>query len=504
MKVNHKQISSVSINEAVESSSEIQEGIPNNNNKNDKNQESIWNKKSSFHTWLVLCYSTGPVASMSRTYVPASIQSIARNVGKTRMNQPCGTQGNDCYVKFGFITVHHTSYVLYLRAVSTAIEGIVAIFLMGIADYSNYRKLFLIFSILIYGFLALPFIGLTNNDYQTLVLASILYSLLIIDDSIYQILEGSYIPLFMRADKENPMQRGSVVAVLGLFLGNLGGITALVIGIIISYSSGTPEIKGYHNFLIAITVAGCMTIVLSLFSALYIPNVQGKPRVDSFLVLPFKRFFNLLKDIQKYPMAFLYCISWVIWNVSFNNFMSMFLLLFRSTLGLGNSDAEYTVYTFMSYICSSGGSLLWMLLYQKWNNNIKYWGYAFLLVSLLANFWGCLGINKLTPIGFQNRWEFWVFEVFYSATSSAMRSLNRCIYSLLLPVGNEAQYFGLEVTLGIASGWIGSLVNAVIQDRTNDDRFPFLPNMFLVIVSLILYYYVDLQKGMNDVDNEES
>lgn len=44
------------------------------------------------------------------------------------------------------------------------------------------------------------------------------------------------------------MQRGSVVAVLGLFLGNLGGITALVIGIIISYLSGTPELKGYHNF----------------------------------------------------------------------------------------------------------------------------------------------------------------------------------------------------------------------------------------------------------------
>ena len=500
MKVNHNHISNTSVNNS-EDVLEAQDEISNDNN---KNQESIWNKKSIFHTWLLLCYSTGPVASMSRTYVPASIQSIAKNVGKTKMNQPCGTQGNDCYVKFGFMTVHHTSYVLYLRAVSTAIEGVVAMFLMGIADYSNYRKLFLIFSILVYGFLALPFIGLTNNDYQTLVLASILYSLLIIDDSIYQILEGSYIPLFMRADKENPMQRGSVVAVLGLFLGNLGGITALVIGIIISYLSATPELKGYHNFLLAITIAGCLTIGLSLFSALYIPNVQGKQRIDNFLVLPFKRFFNLLKDIQKYPMAFLYCISWVIWNVSFNNFMSMFLLLFRSTLGLGNSDAEYTVYTFMSYICSSWGSLLWMFLYQKWNSNIKYWGYSFLLVSLLANFWGCLGIHKLTPLGYQNRWEFWVFEVFYSATSSAMRSLNRCVYSLLLPEGNEAQYFGLEVTLGIASGWIGGLVNAVIQDRTNDDRFPFLPNMILVVVSLIVYYYVDLQKGKNDVNNGNS
>lgn len=85
-----------------------------------------------------------------------------------------------------------------------------------------------------------------------------------------------------------------------------------------------------------------------------------------------------------------------------------------------------------------------------------------------------------------------------------MRSLNRCVYSLLLPEGNEAQYFGLEVTLGIASGWIGGLVNAVIQDRTNDDRFPFLPNMILVVVSLIVYYYVDLQKGKNDVNNGNS
>ena len=74
-----------------------------------------------------------------------------------------------------------------------------------------------------------------------------------------------------------------------------------------------------------------------------------------------------------------------------------------------------------------------------------------------------------------------------------MRSLNRCVYSLLLP--EETKHNTLDwVTLGIASGWIGGLVNAVIQDRTNDDRFPFLPNMILVVVSLIVYYYVDLQK----------
>lgn len=474
--------------------------IPKLDSEEIEDEYSVWNKKSIFYTWLLLCYSTGPVASMSRTYVPASIQSIARSVGRTKDGRHCAMTGNDCYVKFGVGTVHYTSYVLYLRAIATAVEGVVAIFLMGIADYSNYRKLFVICSILIYGCFALPFAGLTQSNYPTLKAASALYALMSIDDSIYQIMEGSYIPLFMRADKKDPLKRGSIVSVLGIVIGNVGGLTALIIGIIISYTSGRPDKDGYHNFLLAITIAGCLTVVLSIFSSFYIPSVKGKKRDSNVMVLPFKRFFGLLKDIQQYPMAFLYCVSWVIWNVSYSNFMSMFLLLFRSTLGLGSTDSEYTVYTFMSYISASLGSLAWMVLYPRFKFNIKYWGYMFLAFSIFSNFWGCLGIHHATRVGFQHRWEFWIFEVFYAGTSSAMRSLNRCVYSLLLPKGDEAQYFGLEIMLGVATGWIGSLVNAVIQDRTNDDRFPFLPNMFLAIISIVLYFFVDLENGMAAVN----
>ena len=74
MKVNHNHISNTGVNDS-EDILEAQDEISIDNN---KNQESIWNKKSIFHTWLLLCYSTGPVASMSRTYIPASIQSIAK------------------------------------------------------------------------------------------------------------------------------------------------------------------------------------------------------------------------------------------------------------------------------------------------------------------------------------------------------------------------------------------------------------------------------------------
>ncbi|KAG7662652.1 uncharacterized protein J8A68_003860 [[Candida] subhashii] len=483
-------------------------------------QENIWNRKSIYRSWLLLCYSTGPVASMTRTYVPAVIQSIGNRIGHSRNGGPCSRRGTDCYVRFGGGQVNSTSYVLYVRAITTAIEGVVTLFLMGIADYSNYRKIFLIGSILLYGAFALPFAGMTGNNYPTLKAVTTLYILLGIDDSIYQIIEGSYIPNFMRAAntpkgtvaeevrKDMILKRGSVVSVMGLFLGNLGGLTALLIGIIISYGRGGPMTDGYHNFLLAITIAGCMTMVFALISAWFIPNEKGKekPKGEILLLLSVKRFIKLLKEIRRYPNAFKYCIAWVIWNVSFSNFMSLFVLLFRSTLGLGSSDGEYTVYTFMSYLTASMGSIAWMFLYPRAGIKIKSWGYGFLLFSLFTNFWGCLGISSTTAVGFKNRWEFWVFEVFYSASSSALRSLNRCVYSTLLPEGDEAQYFGLEIMLGIATGWVGGLVNATIQDRTGNAAMPFLPNTFLVAISICLYFTVDFEQGMKDAEKmvEES
>ena len=103
-------------------------------------------------------------------------------------------------------------------------------------------------------------------------------------DSVFQILEGSYIPLFMRAVPKKQdeveearntrvLQRGSVVSVMGLFLGNCGGLTALLIGIIISYGRGGPMEDGYHNFLLAITIAAVSYTHLDVYKrqVLYFP-----------------------------------------------------------------------------------------------------------------------------------------------------------------------------------------------------------------------------------------
>lgn len=204
--------------------------------------------------------------------------------------------------------------------------------------------------------------------------------------------------------------------------------------------------------------------------------------------------------IRQYPEAYKLCVAWVIWNVSYSNFLSIFGLLFRSELGLGTADSEYTVYSFMSFVVASLGSFTWMMLYPRCRLDIKYWAYIFFAISIFTIFWGCLGISNNVSIGFKHRAEFWIFEVFYVSSSSALRSLNRTLYSSLLPEGDEAQFFGLEIMLGVATGWIGTLVNATIQNKTGNLRYPMLPNLFLAIIALILYIWVDTKKGMRDAE----
>lgn len=396
-------------------------------------------------------------------------------------------------------------------------QGVIAIFLSGLADYANCKKQMLIATILVFGAAALPFAGLTDKSYHHLTAMAALYGLQNAVSPIYEIMEGAYIPIFMRARavargtvgeevrRQEVLQKGTVVSVLGLVISNLGGITALLIGVIIAYGRHTTPADGYHNYLLAITIAGCITIVAGLVCAVLFPNTKGRPFPPNAnpLTLSVKRFVALFKRIQHYPEAFKLCVGWVIWNVSYSNFLQVFGLLFRQELGLGSSDAEYTVYSFMTPIVASLGSLGWMWAYPRCGLHIKTWAYCFFAVSIFAQFWGCLGISGHVRVGYKHRWEFWVSEVFYVSSSSGLRSLNRALYSSMLPEGDEAQFFGLEILLGVATGWIGPLVNATIQNKTGNLRYPMLPNLFLACIALGVYVWVDSERGMRDADKLE-
>lgn len=136
-------------------------------------------------------------------------------------------------------------------------------------------------TIILFGALALPFAALTHRSYAVLTASSVLFCLLTTIQGAYGTMEASYIPLFMRASgwyQQRPrikdgraveavealssetqpesagptpakraFNKGVRVSVLGLFVSNVGSLTALLIGLVITNTRGKASVTGYHK-----------------------------------------------------------------------------------------------------------------------------------------------------------------------------------------------------------------------------------------------------------------
>lgn len=128
----------------------------------------------------------------------------------------------------------------------------------------------MILSIVVFGAFALPFASFPDRTYRNLVSASALWVSMSTIAGAYGTMEASYIPLFMReagwltrgaqlnkdrkagaaqqgdANKEL-FNRGTLVSVLGLLSSNVGTLTSLLIGVIITYTSASGALDGYKE-----------------------------------------------------------------------------------------------------------------------------------------------------------------------------------------------------------------------------------------------------------------
>lgn len=190
----------------------------------------------------------------------------------------------------------------------------------------------------------------------------------------------------------------------------------------------------------------------------------------------------------------------MLWNTGYTSFLSLLGALFLETTGIQRGSSVYTIYSFMMVLFACMGSLTWLFAFGHTRLHIKSWAYVFLVVNILCVFWGCLGISDGVSIGYKHQAEFWVADFLFMSSSSALRSLNRVLYASLIPKGSEAAFFGLEITLDLATGWINPLVQGVIQNQTHNLRFPMIPNLLLMVVALGLYVWTDVNQGIEDAE----
>jgi MFS-type transporter involved in bile tolerance (Atg22 family) len=132
----------------------------------------------------------------------------------------------------------------------------------------------------------------------------------------------------------------------------------------------------------------------------------------------------------------------------------------------------------------------------------KHYGFStktmFMVVAIcivLLDGWGMIGIWT-QKFGFHNKWEVWLYQVFYGLLVCPWYSYSQTMISEVTPRGKEFLFFSLFSIVGKTSAFIGPLVSSAIIDDTGNNSSPFY---FLFALSLFscawLFFFVDVKKS---------
>jgi MFS-type transporter involved in bile tolerance (Atg22 family) len=129
---------------------------------------------------------------------------------------------------------------------------------------------------------------------------------------------------------------------------------------------------------------------------------------------------------------------------------------------------------------------------------IKTWLFVFLGVNVFCIFWGCLGISGKSAIGLKYAAEFWVIQVLFMSTNSALLAYNRVMFASFIPHGSEALFSGLIFILDLCTGWVLPLIQARIQDSTHNLRYSMLLSLGLMVASISFFIWFRVEKGTRE------
>lgn len=200
--------------------------------------------------------------------------------------------------------------------------------------------------------------------------------------------------------------------------------------------------------------------------------------------------------MSTHPEAFKFCAGWALFDGAWFNFGPLFSSLFLETTGLQMGGGLFSVFTLVGVVAGSLGPLAWMYLFPRVRVPLKSWLYLFLGANLFCVFWGCLGIGGSVAIGFKRPAEFWVFQILFMSTNSALLAYNRVVFATFIPKGSEALFSGLIFLLDLLSGWVLPLIQAEIQNATHNLRYSMLLSLGLMAASVPFFMWVRIEKGV--------
>jgi UMF1 family MFS transporter len=96
--------------------------------------------------------------------------------------------------------------------------------------------------------------------------------------------------------------------------------------------------------------------------------------------------------------------------------------------------------------------------------------------------------------------EAWVMGAVMALVLGGSQALSRSLFSLMIPAGHEAAFFGLYEISERGTSWIGPLIFGIVVSVTNSYRQAILSLIFLFIAGSVVLLFTDTDRAIRDAN----
>jgi UMF1 family MFS transporter len=296
----------------------------------------------------------------------------------------------------------------------------------------------------------------------------------------------SFLPQIASPDKRDS------VSSIGWAMGYLGGGLLLALNVVAvlakdSLGLNTAEVARY-----SIASAGVWWAVFTTIPLLRLRNRRpaAGARSGSALLDGFRQLWHTLRGLKAYPLTLFFLIAYLIYNDGIQTVITLASVYGTEELKLPDDVLVPTI--LMVQFLAFGGALLLGALAKR----IGAW--KTVLLSLVL--WTVvLVIAYFLPA--REALPFIALGGLIGLVLGGSQALSRSLFSQLIPVGKEAEYFGLYEISDKGTSWLGPLLFGLAYQATGSYRVAIISLVAFFVIGFVALAAVPIRRAITEAGN---
>lgn len=423
-----------------------------------------------FYDWGNSAFSTTVVTVFLGPYLTAVTQAAADAQGYV---YPLG------------IPVLADSFFPYVLALSVILQVFFLPILGAVADYSHRKKQMLGITAYLGALATMALYFVQGSNYW---LGGLLFLLANLSFGASIVFYNAFLP-----DIAAPDDRDKVSS-QGWALGYLGGGLLLALNLVFVQFLAEPlGVSTGHAVRISLASAGLWWAIFTLIPLAALRRrlpVKTMPPGEQVWTVGFNQLRHTLRQLPSYPHSLLFLIAYLLYNDGIQTVISLSAQFGAEELDM--STASLVQVILMVQFIAFFGALAFNWVAQRSGTQRAIAASLVIWLAVVVYTYGFLRTEA----------QFFMLAGVIALVLGGSQALSRSLFSLMIPLGQEAEYFSLYEISERGTSWMGPLLFGLTLQFTGSYRLAILSIALFLALGLLVLRRVDARRAIREAGNQ--